>query len=364
LDWEWRVFEGPKSLQRHFGALDFYRFVAASGVYALHFSQYGKYDPSVGFGYAVGDFAMFVDFFFILSGFVIGLTYSESVNNAGEILVFLQKRIARIYPMHILTLGIFIIPTILGFSAHPEKWNSYSLISELLLIQSWPVHAPLPYNFVSWSISVEWAMYLLFPAFIWVLRRAGIGGLLAIIVGGYIGVEALLQSGVYNPPLWFMINNPLRAIPSFLIGVVISQRFQRVEIKNGIWIGLASFCLSIFCMIVHAPTAVSIALFSFTVLATARGYVTEPYVPLDNRVTLALGNCSYSLYMLHAIFLGVLLDKLWPKFNLGQVPISVGIIIWLILIAASMLCYHQFEVRMRRWMSPKRLNLHPAARAS
>src|SRR5439155_3018897 len=118
-------------------ALDLYRFIAAFGVAALHFAQMSKYDSESGVGYAVGNFALFVDFFFILSGFVIGLTYAESVNSAEGIFTFLRRRIARIYPLYLLTLLAFTVPAVLGVSRNPDKWTAGSILSDVLLVKNW-----------------------------------------------------------------------------------------------------------------------------------------------------------------------------------------------------------------------------------
>ena len=49
-----------------------------------------------------------VDFFFVLSGFVISLNYLDKINSITDLFNFQKKRFLRLYPLHILTLFIFI----------------------------------------------------------------------------------------------------------------------------------------------------------------------------------------------------------------------------------------------------------------
>src|SRR5437763_806271 len=106
----------------HLRALDFYRFVAATGVAVLHFTEFANYDAATGIGGNVAMFYMFVDFFFVLSGFVIGLQYFQ-ISSPSEILSFLRKRIARIYPMHFITLAIYLVPALLLISTNTGKYD-------------------------------------------------------------------------------------------------------------------------------------------------------------------------------------------------------------------------------------------------
>ena len=50
-----------------------------------------------------------VDFFFVLSGFVISLNYIDKINSKSDLINFQKKRFLRLYPLHILTLFVFIL---------------------------------------------------------------------------------------------------------------------------------------------------------------------------------------------------------------------------------------------------------------
>jgi peptidoglycan/LPS O-acetylase OafA/YrhL len=348
-----KQFDGTMSRPQHFGALDLYRFIAAAGVALLHFSQFAKYDPATGFGYAVGDFALFVDFFFILSGFVISLTYSSSVTTFSEIFTFLRRRIARIYPMYLLTLLIFLVPAALGISRGKVHGVS-SIIQDALLVKSWPLHSELPYNFPAWSVSVEWAMYLLFPILMLLVRRFGNLTLVALIITGFVSVEYTLESGLINPPLWFANISPIRALPAFSAGVLIARTFRSIEIPQAALIGALLFAVTITTMILHTQNYAILLLMAATIFVTANSYVSGIPTLLDSRFCRKLGNASYSLYMLHAIFLTITIDYLWPRISSGQPTLIFAAVVGVILTVFSIFTFSHFEKPARDFISGKR----------
>lgn len=126
-----------------------------------------------------------VDVFFVLSGFILALIYSawfEQGFDSGSYLKFLRRRVARIYPLH-----VFMLALIVGFviaaplvHAHLEnggdRFTWSSLPATLLMVHAWGFVGERggPWNPASWSVSIEFMAYLLFPLFLWAaasLRR-------------------------------------------------------------------------------------------------------------------------------------------------------------------------------------------------
>jgi peptidoglycan/LPS O-acetylase OafA/YrhL len=128
--------------------------------FADPFSQFG------GFG---------VDVFFVLSGFILCHVYADRLFADRSVLrEYCIARFARIYPLHVLTLilmlGARFVSLHMGIT--PTEASGYSLDSvflSLLLISEW-VGAVAP-NPGSWSISVEFANYLLFAFIVPLLSR-------------------------------------------------------------------------------------------------------------------------------------------------------------------------------------------------
>lgn len=119
-----------------------------------------------------------VDLFFIMSGFVIALNYEKTVGSLSLSVVarFLGFRLARIYPLHIVILVAFLANplAILMFSSlglPGDRYDPTYYILSVLLVQNWGFSSLTAWNFPAWSISTEWASYLLFPLLAWFSNR-------------------------------------------------------------------------------------------------------------------------------------------------------------------------------------------------
>lgn len=109
-----------------------------------------------------------VDFFFLLSGFVIWLSWGERLRRGGIGAVpgFLWRRLARIWPLHLFMLGcaVALALLLLALGKHDAVHQPFAdLPLHILLLQNWGFTDHLAWNDPSWSISTEWAAYLLFP---------------------------------------------------------------------------------------------------------------------------------------------------------------------------------------------------------
>jgi peptidoglycan/LPS O-acetylase OafA/YrhL len=108
-----------------------------------------------------------VDLFFVLSGFVLSLAYSERFrrNFYSAVIEFFFARVGRIFPLHWTCLAIFFLLVELV----PENWwgpgpfTLGALGASVALVQNWTLPTALAWNFPTWSLSAEWAAYLLFP---------------------------------------------------------------------------------------------------------------------------------------------------------------------------------------------------------
>jgi peptidoglycan/LPS O-acetylase OafA/YrhL len=335
--------------KQHFQSLDFYRFVAAFGVLILHMTEFSGYDQQVGIAYAAADFYLFVDFFFILSGFVIGVTYFDRVANGPEVFTFLRRRIARIYPLHFATLALYLLPVVIGRTSNPEKYDISSILQQVLLVQSWPLNAKLPFNFPAWSISVEWGMYLLFPIIVWITQRAGNLLLVALMIAGFVGLEIAL--GHVTPPLWFADNSIIRAVPTFALGILISRVYGMIAVPCGIWFGFLSFVLAIGAAMLHLNPYLVVALFCLTVWLTAAGNGDTEHRLFDGLISRELGDASYALYMIHSITLAAAIKFLWPKLSDSPPSLIFGLSVCVLTIPVSILAYRYFEKWARDFIS-------------
>ena len=152
-------------------ALTGIRGIAAVIVIAYH--TYPAADFPYGLSHLVARGYLAVDVFFVLSGFVMALTYGPMFRDrisVPAILTFLLRRVARLYPLYIVFLGLRIVYSLAVYHSLqvPDGWFAMNLphpvkdvIANIFMIQSWGVAkaATTP----TWSISTEWGAYFVFP---------------------------------------------------------------------------------------------------------------------------------------------------------------------------------------------------------
>ena len=120
-----------------------------------------------------------VDLFFALSGFILAHTYLSSLGERLKVdksAKFLWLRLARIYPVHLVMLlvagfAVFAQSIVTGKELDRSWLNPWDFIKNLLLIQEWGSDPQRGWNFVAWSLSMEWLAYLIFPFMALVLWR-------------------------------------------------------------------------------------------------------------------------------------------------------------------------------------------------
>jgi peptidoglycan/LPS O-acetylase OafA/YrhL len=314
-----------------------------------------------------------VDMFFVLSGFVISHVYKEGFARrvtGRRYRDFLKARVARIYPLHITVLLLFVA------TATAERAASYALrgsfepipllgerslsgfLANLVMLQGlWA--RELSWNDPSWSISLEFLAYLLFPLLFPVLRRAGpaakagLGGLLLVALGWL----AYRTGGYFNQ--WNGSFAILRCLPEFLAGMLLYSGYQS---------GIFASVLATDAALLHlsAPDLAIIPLFPLLILAAVRN--TGRFSPLLNSPPLVwLGDISYSLYLLHwfVLFVTTEIARRLPGLEFAKLPLAPSLALIAVLIAVSLalatLSFRFIEVTGRRWLR-RRLDIGgPAA---
>jgi peptidoglycan/LPS O-acetylase OafA/YrhL len=151
-----------RSKTDRFEALDGWRGICACLVALLHFHGYSPIYSSA----LVRNSYLFVDFFFVLSGFVIAYTYSTRLDSGPQVKRFLILRLGRLYPLHLFVLFCLVALETLRLFATGEGFKGEhsptALLSNLLLLHSLNIHDGLTWNGPSWSISTELWAYVTF----------------------------------------------------------------------------------------------------------------------------------------------------------------------------------------------------------
>jgi peptidoglycan/LPS O-acetylase OafA/YrhL len=339
-------------------ALDGYRFVAASLVVFYHYNlDFGlgleTYLPAVKNLYAL------VDFFFVLSGFVIATGYIDRVGTLPQYVTFIRRRFARLYPLHAITLlanvGLAVIMALgLAKANHAEFFRLSALPANITLTQAWGFLSAPSFNVVSWSISAEWFLYLVFPALALLARRFNLLGSLALIVMFVITFELLRQAGGLRS--WTKADHDfgmLRAVPSFYAGILIAiwvpQLTSRITIP---WVAVhLMFLMGLACLTTETLHVFAIALFALTVAAAVLAENSGPTVMGGTRMS-RLGDASYGIYMMHVLISIPILVIVRNKIGLGTATAAlVALLTYLLVVFLAMIVYRKFEVPMRHWIS-------------
>ena len=299
-----------------------------------------------------------VDFFFLLSGFVIWLTWHDRVRTEAP--RFLVKRVARVWPLHALMLaGAAALAVVLAVHGHADPaFPAAALPLHLLLVQDWGLADPLRWNDPAWSISAEAAAYLLFPllarAVDW--RRWSIPALLAAAAVILAGLALAMHA---QPSLGADIARfgVARCLAEFTVGTIVAALWQRRPATAIAPPLLLAVALLAACFAGAAETLAIPAAFAALLLALARS-AGRRNNPLEVRAVHWLGAISYATYLSHFL--------LWKAFKLtlvahpGPVAASLIALYLLLVLAASALLYHAFERpaqrRVERWLSFARRN--------
>jgi peptidoglycan/LPS O-acetylase OafA/YrhL len=146
-----------------------------------------------------------VSLFFILSGFILSYVYSERFKTPHLFKVsrgFIENRIARIYPLHFVTL-LFVALMIFLNVFPSDNFTVEAFIQNLFLTQGWGIFdlSSFSYNHVSWSVSVEWFWYLLFPGFVFLVNcLSRVWVVILAIVFSFLSFTIFLDGGTYLKP--------------------------------------------------------------------------------------------------------------------------------------------------------------------
>ncbi|MBX3479459.1 MAG: acyltransferase [Caulobacter sp.] len=288
-----------------FEALDSWRGLCALWVVLYHFRALSHvYDWT---WVRTGDIA--VDFFFVLSGFVITHAYGEALIESADRVRFLIRRFGRLYPLHIATLAVVLMMElgrwgaghVLGHPVGPPTFSGdtdlAALPANVVLVHAWGLFRDFTWNIPSWSISVEWALCL-----VYVLLSFGRRPLLAALVLAVIGFGLTLWLGTVLTEGQSAL---IRGLYGFFLGVLAYRLFaalhERALTLPG-WLEWLAPLLLVFTVLFkrwHLPVIPPL-LFAAMVLifAAQAGPISRL---MRHRVLTYLGEISYSIYLVHYV---------------------------------------------------------------
>ena len=155
-----------------FEVLDAWRGIAALLVAVFHFNalHHAAYMPFVRNSY------LFVDFFFVLSGFVIAHAYADRLDTVSDAAVFTMRRFGRVWPLHVAVLSAFAVfecqrwlsALVQGLEFVPFNATGAvprgDLAYQITMTHVLGFASRLTWNGPNWSISAEFWTYVIFAA--------------------------------------------------------------------------------------------------------------------------------------------------------------------------------------------------------
>ncbi len=295
-----------------------------------------------------------VDVFFLLSGFVIWLNYAERLRGRRATADFLVRRIARIWPLHAAMLAFALGLALLLLATGREAWNFPfgQLPLHITLIQNWGFTRALSWNDPAWSISCEWAAYLLLPVAAWLVpaRRLPTPVLAGAALAPLLILFAILHA-TGNPTLGADIPRfgLVRCLSEFACGAMLCALWKRWQASLQAEIGCA--IAGIAALAGWASGVSETLAFPFAsaalLLALALGAERSRH-PLSGRAVHWLGEISYATYLSH--FLLFFVVKLLLVRDLHHAAPWVIAAYLLTVLGASAALHHGVERPAQRWI--------------
>lgn len=303
----------PSAARSEIKALTSLRGLAAMAVVLQHFSSTAQNNASGWIPSIVPHGYMAVDFFFVLSGFIMSYTYLAGFETLGLRAYgpFLWKRVARIFPLGIavtlivVLLGQFAAPFgLTGLFYHVPPGTGLSTMIAVNILHLQGLVPTLSLNDPSWSVSVELGAYLAFPVLIYLNAKAR-PWVTAVYTA--FGIWTLLRLSAHDPTGGMAFRSPFfdlaRCIIEFGFGMLVFKAYRggnplHVIGRDG-WTWMIAG-LGVAALVGRSDLA-AVAVFPFLVLAFALN-TGRPSRVLSHPWLHYLGTISFSIYLVHQIF--------------------------------------------------------------
>ena len=363
----------------HYELLDGLRGVAALLVLWYHVNE--------GFAFASGAPVienlnhgyLAVDFFFMLSGFVIGYAYDDRWGKGLSTVDFFKRRLIRLHPMLLMGAALgaifFVIQGGTTWDGHPAHATDLmlALLCAIFFIPAFPGSSyevcgngeAFPLNGPSWSLFFEYIGNILYAIFIRRLPTKALA-VLAVLLGMALtaftvfdlGGEGCLSVGWSMGGIGFY-GGMLRMLFPFTTGILLSRIFKPAKFKGVFW-----FCSAVLVAIFIVPylgnegiVSVNgifeafciVCIFPVLIWVGASGQTTDRF---SSRLCTFLGDISFPLYIIHYpsmyLFYSWMIDK--QLYTLSETwPVAIGVCLFNILLAY--VCLKLYDLPVRRLLS-------------
>ena len=277
---------------------------------------------------------IFVDFFFILSGYVISLSYNDRINTQKDFITFIKKRIIRLYPLLLFSTLMY------WYFVHPifNEKNIVLALDTLLFTNATPIlGSGIGMNYPSWSISSELISYLGFgmvSLFAMKSNKTKTIGMLTLICFIILGFQHnYFATGDYGF---------IRGLSCFNLGYLVFIAAKKQYKIHDNWEWLIPICI-IALMYFHFTIATNNQIIQFLVqLLIPFTFAASIFVLINTNGALSkllqrkpflfLGKISYSIYLNHAFIIGFGVPKLFKLISINEVEMKKSICLLLLLV--------------------------------
>lgn len=365
----------------HYNILDGLRGVAALLVvwYHVHeglsFAQGGTVITGINHGYLA------VDFFFILSGFVIGYAYDDRWGKTLTLGNFFKRRLIRLHPM--VVMGT-IVGAITFCIQGCVRWDGtqvpvsavmLALLCGMFFIPAVPGMGRdvrgngemFPLNGPAWSLFFEYIGNIIYAVLICRLKTKVLAVLTGILGALYAWFVITDVSGYGNMGVGWTLDSvnflggTLRMMFPYATGMLLARNFMPVKVRGAFWI--CSLVLLLLFIVPYIPSQGEAclngvfeffcvaAIFPLLVVLGASGNTTDIR---STKICNFLGDISYPLYITHYpfmyLFYAWLIDT--KQYTLAEVwPVAIGVFVWNVLFA--WLCLRLYDLPVRKFLANK-----------
>ena len=317
-----------------------------------------------------------VDFFFILSGFVMGYAYDERWDKMS-VKDFIKRRLIRLHPM--VVMGVF-IGVIAFFIQGCEKWDgshvSLSMLMLATLLAMFLLPAPtsmdvrgntemFPINGPHWSLFFEYIGSLLYALMLhrlstkvlklWVALAA-----VALLLMGLYGPDGSIAYGWSSQPV-NMFGGLLRLTFAYPAGLLMARMFRQKH-PSTLKAPMFLICSVALILLMNVPSFHNITLnvfyqlccvvifFPLIIWYGARGSVGG----FKQQCVSFLGRLSYPLYAIHYPFIYLYIDWINKDIHpFGSHPLATPVTIAVMSLFTASLCVLLYDEPIRKWLTCK-----------
>jgi len=324
---------------------------------------------------------MAVDFFFMLSGFVISYAYDDRWNqmSMGD---FFKRRLVRLHPMIVMGAVIGLTTFLLGGgvkwdgSVTPMSGVALAFFLTCLFIPAWPgaMHEVrgngemFPLNGPSWSLFFEYIGNICYALFIRKLSTKALSWLVAVLGVVYIWFSVGNVSGYESIGVGWTVGDSVNIFGGFLrmmfpfsLGMLLARNFKPVRVRGIFWLAIvllfALFSVPFFpsvggiCVNGIFEMCCIMLIFPVIVWLGASGVTTDK---ASTGVCKFLGDLSYPLYIVHypvmyLFYAWLIKNQLYTVADTWQVVLLV----FAVNITLAIVALKLYDEPVRRWLAAK-----------